>query len=471
MAPAENVYSTLNSEQPGGPKYGRRNTTVGSAAMVAGVANRLKDLNSDLEGDDLRQILRRTADDIPPEGYDKETGYGRLNAKAAVDYLTERSISQGVVTGGDVTILEDGGTSFTMVASPWTDLASQKYFPDERYKVQWTIDLPEGSDHDVWVRRSGTKGWTTTNPTTGIPGATIEVRSWESEATITTYGYQGEIYDILGRLIGTYGHPVEAGDAKVAYTVATKPGTPPPPPLQASLSGPSTLDSGEEGTWTASVSGGSGSPSYDWEHSTTGLIDWQSKSCTGASCSHTFFNDNENLKVVGMRVIVTKGTETDTATAYTDIQPPDGSGCSPTDPCIAGASLQKGPAVLALQASSQGDAVRVQWRTSGGPSVTETSPFVVQHRADSTGTWSELGDVAAADSTGKSASVSGTKYQFETTSLPVGVHQFRLAVDQAGKQGRPGPPSRYALALSWRRAIGCPPTRIRCGSGPPWSWP
>lgn len=228
VAPAENVFSTLNSEQRGGgPKYGRRNSTAGSAAMVAGVAHRLKDINSNLEGDDLRQILRRTADDIPPEGYDEKTGYGRLNAKAAVEYLGERSITHGTVTDGDVTILEKD-ISFTMVASPWANLASSRYFADEWYKVEWTIDLPEGSDHDIWVRRPGTDGWSGANPTTGMPAAHIEVRSWASEATITTWGYQGEICDLNGRCFDG-GNPARAENAKVAYTVATKPGTPPLP--------------------------------------------------------------------------------------------------------------------------------------------------------------------------------------------------------------------------------------------------
>jgi len=66
VAPAVDVLSTLNSERPGAPKYGRESSTAASAAMAAGVASLLKDIDPDLEGDDLRQILRRTAVDIHP---------------------------------------------------------------------------------------------------------------------------------------------------------------------------------------------------------------------------------------------------------------------------------------------------------------------------------------------------------------------------------------------------------------------
>ncbi|WP_263792829.1 S8 family serine peptidase [Salinibacter sp.] len=265
VAPAENVFSTLNHKQPGEPKYGSQNSTVGSAAMAAGVASLLKGIAPDMVGDDLRQVLQRTANDIADPGYDKQTGHGRLDAKDAVQYVQERSFTRSTVANGSVTVVEDDLTTFTMTGGPWTSLASGKYDIEEKYKVQWTINLPEGSDHDIWIRHPDTKGWSEVNPATGHPWADIEIRSWESEATITTYGYQGYTYDTLGRIISTYGYPVKAEDAKVAYTVATKPGTPPSPPLNSvSTNGPTVLDEGEQGTWSATPSPPSSSPSYTW---------------------------------------------------------------------------------------------------------------------------------------------------------------------------------------------------------------
>jgi hypothetical protein len=442
VAPAENVFSTLNSERPGAPKYGRESSTAASAAMAAGVASLLKDIDPGLEGDDLRQILRRTADDIPPQGYDEETGYGRLNANAAVDYVASRDISHGTVKNGNVTVVEKK-TSFTMVASPWTDLASEKYFADERYKVQWTIDLPPGEDHDVWVRRGDTDGWSPGNPTDGMPDANIEVRSWESEATITTYGYQGKVTDLLGRTISTYGYPVRANDAKVTYTVATKPGTPPPPPLNGvTLNGPYRLDTGEQGTWYASVSPDEGPTSYYWEHSPTYSSSWVNSGCTGASCSKSFYNSCDQTKTAKVRVTVTRGSQTETASDFVSIAPTSDGTLTAGDvepnapPCgfsysstSAKAAARGRLPVNSLETAVQEDrTVRLSWRAAGSALV---APVTVQHRTDSTAAWADLGVVRLADSVG-TGTETGPTYQFQTDRLDPGPHQFRLAYAAPG---------------------------------------
>jgi len=461
VAPAENVFSTLNSEKPGAPKYGRKSSTAGSAAMAAGVASLLKDINPDLKGDDLRQILRRTADDLPPEGYDKETGYGRLDANAAVDYVENRSISHGTVRSGNVTVVEKNPT-FTMIASPWTDLASEKYFPDEKYKVEWTIDLPKGADHDVWVRRGGTDGWSAANPTSGMPDANIEVRSWESEATITTYGYQGEVYDALGRLISSNGYPVRGDDAKVTYTISTKPGTPPPPPLEVSLSGPSVLKSGETGTWTASVSGGSGSTSYDWEYQTPGSNTWSDASGGGTSYSRPFYNNGSRVKGGGVRVSVTKGSETASASSPVSVSPSSPSCGDNVLICSAGLAKSGATAVALqhLQARSDGpETAGLQW------TVNQTGPltsFVVEHRKDSTGTWSPVGSVPIADSVGTD-STGSPAYRFSVEDLPVGSHQFRLTVDTDGtaQAARPSMPVQARPELEGGYRLQSRPNPVR----------
>lgn len=125
--------------------------------MAAGVASLLKGIAPNMVGDDLRQVLQRTADDIPPAGYDKQTGHGRLDAKNAVKYVQERSFTRATVTDGSVTVVDDDFSTFTMLGGPWTSLASGKYDIEEQYKVEWTIDLPEGSDHDIWFGIRGQK--------------------------------------------------------------------------------------------------------------------------------------------------------------------------------------------------------------------------------------------------------------------------------------------------------------------------
>jgi len=56
-----------------------------AAPHVAGVIALIKSIRSDLVVDDIRYILHTTATDIGPIGWDKETGYGILNATAALE--------------------------------------------------------------------------------------------------------------------------------------------------------------------------------------------------------------------------------------------------------------------------------------------------------------------------------------------------------------------------------------------------
>ena len=66
-------------------------------------------------------------------------------------------------------------------------------------------------------------------------------------------------------------------------------GSPPPPPLSASLSGPTTINGTGPFTWTAVVSGGNGTYSYQWDFMATPLMynNWVTVG-NGPSYSRTF---------------------------------------------------------------------------------------------------------------------------------------------------------------------------------------
>lgn len=212
--------------------------------------------------------------------------------------------------------------------------------------------------------------------------------------------------------------PKSPKDFNIAYTAF---GTEEPPPLKVDLSGPGELNTGEQGTWTASVSGGSGSTTYDWEYRLPGTTTWRDKSCTGSSCSHTFYSDTRQSAHI--RVTVTKDSESDVASHIVYVNPDcDGRICINAN----GKSVAvQNPEVT----QTTGQAARLQWATNRTPSVPE---FVVEHRADTTGAWSELGTVAPSDSV-RSDSTAGTAYRFEAEDLDVGTHQFRLAVEPEGQ--------------------------------------
>lgn len=259
---------------------------------------------------------------------------------------------------------------------------------------------------------------------------------------------------------------MKAEDAKVAYTVATKPGAP-PPPLEITLSGPSQLNSGQQGTWAASVEGGSGSTSYDWEYREPGVYTWNDLGCIGKSCSHTFYNYGDRVKNGAVRVTVTKGSETDTAPLIVGVSPPCGdnvlicpSGPGPlsanttesSDETTSSAKTNNSSvdflALRSLQVESTKSRATLT-RTTTGP--VPPSRFVVQQRPDTALAWSSLRSVNAADSV-QTDSTHKPAYQVTVDSMSsdsmssskdAGANpQFRLAYQH------PDMPKRFTEILS-----------------------
>ena len=187
-----------------------------------------------------------------------------------------------------------------------------------------------------------------------------------------------------------------------------------------SLSGLSWLDTGEQGTWTASVSGGSGSTTYDWEYQSVPSSNWTSAYCSGSSCSHTFYNYSSSQVEKGkIRVTATKGSEQDQASWTVNVNPAGGYYSSVTK--------RRDGVFQGLGASAdENGAAEARWSTSGSLPAAE---FVVEHRRDSTAAWSTIGTVPASDST-RSDSTADPAYQYTTDNLEIGTHQFRVGLPQ-----------------------------------------
>lgn len=426
VAPAEDVYSTL------GFQYGEASTTAASAAQVAGVASLLKRLDPSLKADDLRQILRRTAVDLFPAGYDVATGYGLLDAKAAVDYVRNRDITHGVVKNGNVSVI-GRKVDYRVVASPWSSLPSGPHFADEQYVAEWTIDLPRGSAHDVWIRKPGTIGisrgtsTTSTPVVTGTPHATVEVRSWESKAIIRTYGFQGENIDALGRRL-SYGWPASGENAQVAYTIATTPGPPPPAPLSISLQGPDKVYSGYSNTWSVSYSGAAAGPvSFEWSQQLPGTNTWTSAPCSSTSCTLTFYGSTSDDMKASVRVRVSKGGYVETRARRITVSPPSSLIPGPSPIPIDGGEFAYSRIAKETVQGLKGTAgsrqeVQLHWTSPANPSV---SKFFVEHRSDSLALWSVIGEVEI-EARKASGEEKHSVYQFETSRLGFGDHEFRI---------------------------------------------
>ncbi|MBM3986318.1 MAG: hypothetical protein FJ296_11655, partial [Planctomycetes bacterium] len=79
VAPGENIYMTTT-----GNSYASNSGTSFAAPHVGALAGLLFSANPALTNEQVRQILKDTADDLGAAGFDTQTGWGRINAAAAV---------------------------------------------------------------------------------------------------------------------------------------------------------------------------------------------------------------------------------------------------------------------------------------------------------------------------------------------------------------------------------------------------
>src|SRR5262249_28611640 len=78
-APGVNIVTTVK-----GGGYGYATGTSASAPLVAGVAALMLSVNPNLTATQVIDLLKQSADDLGPAGWDSGYGWGRLNARNAV---------------------------------------------------------------------------------------------------------------------------------------------------------------------------------------------------------------------------------------------------------------------------------------------------------------------------------------------------------------------------------------------------
>jgi len=408
-------------------------STAASASIGAGVSGLLKAEMPALTGEDIEEILKRTAREAGAPGEDNATGAGAIDAGAALGYVRNNDVQrskQGVdevisdkVVGTDTELRGNGFWQYTSTncQRPKGDL--------HKFRARVPYSQTFSSAPDAWTRWGQSDGLKSSGREDGAYYDPLvkELRVVDADRTgLTVEGYYwvADFYNRYGqRCAKNIPIPKKPANFKVAYTAV---GTEGPPPLEVSLSGPTSLNAGQEGTWTADVSGGEGSPSYDWEYRPAGSSTWYDENCGGSTCSRTFYGgDYENG---GVRATVTKGAESETATTTVFITP----NCQGDRICLK--TPGRTVAIQAPDVQPRPDrTAALTWSASARPPV---SHFEVEHRVDSTGTWSPLGTVPVGDSVRTDST--GPAYRFETDDLEVGTHQFRLAV-AAPSDRRPTP--------------------------------
>lgn len=83
-APGYNVYSTTKEDS-----YAASSGTSFSAPMVSAAAAIAKQINPSITGSEFIEALKETSTDIYTPGYDEYTGYGLLNVKNLIEYLSK----------------------------------------------------------------------------------------------------------------------------------------------------------------------------------------------------------------------------------------------------------------------------------------------------------------------------------------------------------------------------------------------
>lgn len=259
VAPGVEILSTYR----GGiyfsdPNYEYLDGTSFSTPAVAGVASLLKGYNPNLYNDDIERIIQLSADDITTSpattGWDQYTGYGRVNARKALDYLrTPYVVNKPYSLGGT----DLGGTStYQMViyGAQSYGLADGSYIV-KRHEVQKTITFSQTTNPLVWGTGVGTIGWANegnVNFSMGwcdvVPGTVTS-----TSATLRTYVY--EVWNILNQFIGW--KPTTPSNVQFAYTVLG--------PMTAAISGPTELAWKQRGLFTPTITGGTGSYTYEWQ--------------------------------------------------------------------------------------------------------------------------------------------------------------------------------------------------------------
>jgi subtilisin family serine protease len=89
VAPGSSIYSTLIDSNPAGAgTYGYNSGTSMASPHAAGLAALLWSYAPDLSRGQIESIIQGTADDLGSSGWDQYYGYGRINARRALEIVT-----------------------------------------------------------------------------------------------------------------------------------------------------------------------------------------------------------------------------------------------------------------------------------------------------------------------------------------------------------------------------------------------
>ena len=108
VAPGVGIWTTSS-----GSSYTQVDGTSVAAPAVAGIAALVKTADQTLTNDDIRWIIRLSAKDISPVGWDSATGSGRVNARRALEIFRPPNIFARGISGPEANPQSIGNTGPT----------------------------------------------------------------------------------------------------------------------------------------------------------------------------------------------------------------------------------------------------------------------------------------------------------------------------------------------------------------------
>ncbi len=267
--------------------------------VVTGLASLLKGYNTILYNDDIEHIIQLSADDVNSTqypGWDQYMGYGRVNAKRALDLLTgTSSIYHNMIVGGTTITLNP--PSYGMQFYGVSGLTDGYTYMVKQYEVQRSVTFPYRISPSVWGDGYASIGFSTGNPNYGmnwcdvVPGSVTN-----TGATLRTY-----VYDVDDGVTHRW-FPTDASHVTYTFSVL---GTYPPVTVSLTANPSQAPSKGSLVTLTASASGGTGYYSFSWVGASPS---------GGGSGNGPTATTNVTICGQGVTVTATSGSQTATAT-------------------------------------------------------------------------------------------------------------------------------------------------------------
>jgi len=213
VAPGVDIFSTLP-----GSTYGNDSGTSMASPHVAGLASLLKGYNNNLANDDIKNIIRLTADKVAGmsgQNFTTAYGFGRINAATALGVLqAPNSLHHFTATGGAIA---SSSSNYTTSLFTFSNLPTGAYVV-KRHEVTKSVTFPVSFCGIIgaWGRGVGTTGYSVASPNYGegfcevVPGTATN-----TGATLRTYVYQ--VYNTIGQSLGYF--PTTPANVTFAYTV------------------------------------------------------------------------------------------------------------------------------------------------------------------------------------------------------------------------------------------------------------